>query len=139
MPKVIIKDMGAGLDGTYELDLEFTHRDFRTIKQLAGVRANEVTDALNAGDLDIVVALAEIALRRAGAVHSVEHLWDAKAGAITLEFDEQEVTGSPPLPGSERSSDAGSEPSGAATNDATESSPETSTPDASGIRQPVGS
>ena len=34
MPKVVIKDV-PGLDGEYELDLTFTHRDFRTIKQIA--------------------------------------------------------------------------------------------------------
>ena len=89
MPKVVIKDV-PGLDGEYELDLTFTHRDFRTIKQTAGVRANEVMDAINAGDLDIIVALAEIALQRSGKPHSVEQLWDSEAGSITLDVSADE-------------------------------------------------
>ena len=135
MPKVVIKDV-PGLDGEYELDLTFTHRDFRTIKQIAGVRANEVMDSINAGDLDIIVALAEIAIQRSGKPHSVDQLWDAEAGSITLDVSADEMEEDTLPPPSEpvdepRTSD---EPvsSGIATNGSTEHSPETVTLDSSG-------
>ena len=96
MPNVTIKDL-YNLDGEYPLDLVFTHRDFRDIKRIAGVRANEVEDALNAGDVDIIVALAAIALRRAGKPFDVEQLWDAPTGNIRLDLTEEEQqTDSPP-------------------------------------------
>ena len=130
MPKVIINGV-HGLDGEYELDLVFTHRDFRTIKQVASVRANEVMEALNAGDLDIVVAIAEIALQRAGVEHSVDQLWDAEAGSLTLALDE-EADVSPPPPSDDESRSDSAPTSGVATNGATEPSPETSPPSVSG-------
>ena len=137
MPKIIITGV-PGVDGEYDFDMTFTHRDFHTIKQVAGVRANEVQDALEGGDLDIVVAMAEIALRRAGVAHSVDDLWDAEAGAITLDVADVEETDVdiPPSPEDEPRSDDEKPSSGHATNGATEPSPETSTLADSGIPLP---
>lgn len=133
MPKIVITGV-PGLDGAYELDMTFTHRDFHTIKQVAGVRANEVQDALEGGDLDIVVAMAEIALRRANVPHSVDQLWDSEAGGITLDVsDVEDEADNPPEPeGAPRSDDA-KPSSGLSTNGATDASLETSTHDSSGI------
>lgn len=82
------------LDGEYELPsiLTLSHRENHIIKQETGVRAGEIREALAAGDQDIVVALALIALRRAGKGEVVEFrdlLWDA-VGGITLDFTEEE-------------------------------------------------
>ncbi len=122
MPKIVIKDV-PGLDGEYELDLAFTHRDFRTIKQLTGVRANEVMDALEAGDLDIIVAIAEIALQRAGKQHSVEQLWDAQAGSLVLDVEDMEAEASPPPSADVPRNEEDSPSSGLSTNGDTEPSP----------------
>lgn len=139
MPKIIITGV-PGLDGEYDLDMTFTHRDFHTIKQVAGVRANEVEEAVENGDMDVIVAMAEIALRRAGKIHSVDDLWDAEAGAITLDVADMEESepDSPPEPEDEPKTDAERPPSGADTNGATEHSPVTLLPLDSGT-QLVGS
>ncbi len=135
MPSIKITGV-PGLDGEYPLDLTFTHRDFRTIKQVAGVRANEVMDAINAGDLDIIVALAEIAMRRAGKSHSIEDLWDSEAGSVVLDVEEEEA--SPPTqPVVENGNEPSSKPSGEDSSSFTEHSPETSSPLSSGTPEPV--
>jgi len=137
MPKIVINDI-PDLAGEYDLDLNFTHRDFRTIKQVAGVRANEVMDAIEAGDLDIVVALTEIALVRAGKPHSVEQLWDATAGSLVLDFgDLEEAEDGPPPSADEPRSDVGSESSGASSSADTEPFQATLTPVSSGTPQLV--
>jgi hypothetical protein len=122
VPKVTIDSL-YNLDGEYDIDLVFTHRDFRDIKKIAGVRANEVMDALNAGDMDIIVALAAIALRRSGKPFDVEQLWDAEAGHIVLDFSDQEVDAGPPpigSDGSEPESNGDSSPSGTPTSEPTD-------------------
>lgn len=132
MPKIVIENV-PGLDGEYPLNLVFTHRDFRTIKEVANVRANEVMDAINAGDLDIIVALAEIALRRAGRSHSIEDLWDSEAGSISLDVtDVEEDPANPPPLESDRKSVGGNESSGNGTSKSTEPFPATSSPASSG-------
>jgi len=137
MPKIVINDI-PDLAGEYDLDLNFTHRDFRTIKQVAGVRANEVMDAIEAGDLDVVVALAEIALQKAGKPHSVEQLWDATAGSLVLDFgDLEEAEDGPPPSADEPRSDVGSASSGASTSDDTEPFPVTFPQLGSGTPQQV--
>ena len=142
MPKIIIEGV-PGLDGEYEFALTFTHRDFRTIKQVSGIRANEVMDALNAGDMDLVVALAEIALQRAGVPHTVDDLWDAEAGSITMDYSADEVEESPPPTApplvDATSSDGEMGSSGGVTSNATDTSPETWTPNGSGTPEPDSS
>jgi hypothetical protein len=98
---------------------------------VAGVRANEVTDALEAGDVDIIVAMAEIALRRAGKVHSIDQLWDSTAGGIVLNVEdleeEAEARPSPPRPEPDDEPSRSSETSGSGppTNGVTDASPAT--------------
>ena len=137
MPKIIISGV-PGLDGEYDLDMTFTHRDFRTVKQVAGARANEVMESLGAGDLDIIVAMAEIALQRSGRPHSIEQLWDAEAGSITLDVaDLEDVASDPPPNEGEPKTSVERLSSGVDTNGATESSPEMSTLEDSGTPQQV--
>lgn len=76
-----------GLDGEYEFDdSRFTMRDFHTIKRLSGIRAGELMDAYLAGDTDLRLALAVIALERNGRVGLEDQLWNAELGAIRLEL-----------------------------------------------------
>lgn len=128
-----------GLDGEYPLDLNsLSNRDFRTVKQMAGVRALEMEDALAAGDNDVMVAFGAIALRRAGRVFREDQLWDAPLGSITYLEDkaegeeeapeEEDPTPSEPQPSAEPSG-ASSGPSSSPTGGAT---PPTSTPNGTG-------
>lgn len=136
MPKIVIKDI-LGLEGEYDLDLEFTNRDFRIIKQTAGVRANEIEDAISAGDIDVYVALAVIALRRAGKEHLVDDLLDAKVGSIRLVDEEEAVPETPPSAEDEPRNGHAPTSSGVGSSGDTVRFPETSTPPGSGIRQPA--
>ena len=127
MEKVIIKGI-APFDGEYDLDLGFFKmREFNIIKKLSGVRAAELEEAIEAGDTDLILAIAAIAVRRGGKPWEefVKLAWEADTGAITVEVDEPVVeadavplTQSPPnesgngtegqpLPSGEISSDGG--------------------------------
>ena len=130
-----------GLDpynGTYPLDLSFNFRDFREIKRITGIRAAEVMEALEAGDLDIVVALASIALRKAGVQHDPEVLFDAQIGSIEIDFGEEEaeVVEDPPTSADETQTDISVGASGSDSSNGMTPSPEISSLDSSGIPLP---
>lgn len=88
-------------DGVYELDYDgqsFSMWDLHMIKKIAGVRAAEFKEATDAGDTDVTVALAVIALRRAGkfeknrALEVADLLMESEAGKIRYhEEDDAEV------------------------------------------------
>lgn len=90
MPKLVIEGIQP-YDGTYDLDTSyFTNRELHTIKRLAGVRAGEVSEALDANDTDVVVAIAIIGLTRAGQSPVEDMIWDAKAGSIKLVSEDEQ-------------------------------------------------
>lgn len=101
-----------GADGRYEIDAEyFTNRELHQIKQISGIRAGELGEAIDAGDSDLLVALAVVALARHGKTVPVDVLWDANAGRIAIEavIDEAalaEVAALPPESGGDAMSDA---------------------------------
>lgn len=85
-------------DGDYPFDFEnLTNRDHHIIKEISGVRGNELEDAFQARDNDLIVAFCEIALRKAGVAVNRDALWDAPVGAIQLVADDEEEQESPPL------------------------------------------
>ena len=131
MPKVRIES-NTTLAGEYELDTTyFTNRELHIIKKESGVRAGELGAALEAGDNDLIVALALIALQRNGKMtsSSAESLWDLPAGRIILDAsDEDEVDASPP----ENGNSAETVPSGSDSLRSGVASPETSHPSSSG-------
>ena len=96
MANVVIKDV-PGLDGSYEMELgRFTLGELRIIKKEAGVRAGEIEDAMRAGDTDLLVAFALIALKRSGREVAPERLWEADSAGIELDLsDEEEVEATP--------------------------------------------
>lgn len=96
MPQIKIEGVPP-YDGVYEIDMNMTNRDLHTIKQVAGVRAGDLNDALEHRDLDLVVALAVNALRRAGKPIDMDTLWDSEAGKILLVGDEADAV-PPPQP-----------------------------------------
>jgi hypothetical protein len=99
----------AGLDGDYEFDdSRFTMRDFHTIKRIAGIRAGELMDAYLAGDTDLRLALAVIALERNGRTGVEEQLWGAELGAIRLELGDGDEESPPAEAAGSKTSSGGS-------------------------------
>lgn len=86
----------------YDLDLaEFSGRETGILKRVGMIRGvSEVPEALRAGDLEVVVALAVIAARRAGVTIDADRLLDAKMGVVTVsvEGEEADESGPPAVP-----------------------------------------
>ena len=111
MLKITITDV-APYDGHYELDPSerpYNGNELHLIKQFAGVRVAELDEAIIAGDYDVYLALATIALWREGKADKrtapllAEQLRDAEAGKLRFEFvaDEETDAGPPSQSGSE--------------------------------------
>lgn len=107
------REVTIKIDGReYPLSLEFTNRDLHTIKQIAGVRPAEIQDAMASGDVDVFVALAVCALRKAGATRpTLEELWDMPVDAIELVSpdDEQDPTPAAASPDTQPTGASGSQ------------------------------
>lgn len=79
-------------DGDWEFDASyFTMREFHTIKKVTGLRGGELSDAIESGDMDVVVGLAVVALQRNNIDVNPERIWDAKGGSISFIADEGDV------------------------------------------------
>lgn len=81
----------------YVLDCtEFTAREVGVIKRIGNVKGLlDVGPALESGDLELIVALAIIAAKRAGVTLDPEALLDGKAGVVKLSIPTPEG-GDPP-------------------------------------------
>jgi hypothetical protein len=91
MPKINIDAKDSRIDGSYELDFEFDGDEIHLIKVHAGVRLAEMGAAIEAGDYDLIVALAKIALDRNGRDDvTLEQLMKLKLGAIQMDDTEAE-------------------------------------------------
>lgn len=91
MDKIVISNVPP-YDGEYEVDVSyFTNRELHEIKRLTGVRAGELQDAFDAGDSDLIVAIAAIALKRAGKQVVDDLLWDAEAGSVMFVAGEDDA------------------------------------------------
>jgi hypothetical protein len=98
------------IDGvSYETPQKYSYKDLSTIKRIAGVRGAEVSAALDAGDADVIIAIAVIVLERAGLTPDIEKLYALDAGAIVAKDDPAEGDALPPaaagedLPGNGKS------------------------------------
>lgn len=92
-PKVdtLIVEGLDGLSGRYEFDIVamltegspdcLTNREAHKVKQMTGIRAGELMDAMTAGDSDVLVALAWVVLTRRGKRVDEEVLWDSPMGS----------------------------------------------------------
>ena len=97
MAKILIESDNPNLNGSFEFDPSyFTNRELHTLKQEAKVRAGEIMDAFAAGDTDLLVVFAHIALRRAGRDIPIDALWDLEAGKITFDVGEKAADVRPP-------------------------------------------
>jgi len=92
MPRITITGLDSRVDGSYDLDLEdsFNGNELHLIKKYAGVRVGEISEAMGAGDYDLVVCLTKIAIDRSGKDVPMERLMEAKVGAIQFEQTDAE-------------------------------------------------
>lgn len=116
-------------DGTFDLDLDarpLNHWDTHVIKNIADVRGGQLSDALAEGDTDLIVALAVIALERAGKITKKEIMeardviYEAPLGKIALIDDATEEAADavppPSEPAANGDANATNGSSGASTN-----------------------
>jgi hypothetical protein len=95
-----------GASGEYPFDLDerpFTSGELHLLKEISGVRAGELMEAMEAGDTDIMVALAMIVLNRHGKTVPLRLLWESTLGQLTFDFQsepEEEDDDVPPKIGS---------------------------------------
>ena len=108
----IIIDGIHGFDGTYEMsdDIGWTNRELHIIKRISGVRAGEIVEALQAGDNDVIVAIAVIAVRQSGkdwqAFETV--VWESESGSIIVP-DKEDDDAVPSIPSPPPADSGGSE------------------------------
>lgn len=76
----------------YPMPESFTYREMGVIKRITGLRAGELEEALTAGDVDVIVALAVIAGTRAGDTVSADDFENLEFGAIEIADDEERPT-----------------------------------------------
>ena len=80
-------------DREYSFAPPFTNRELHTIKRIAGVRSAEIQQAYEAGDNDLLICLALIAVQRAGAARpTLDELWDMPVGAISVVVPDEDPT-----------------------------------------------
>lgn len=99
MDKFIVTGIPA-FNGDYPIDIgTFTMRELQIIKRMSGVRAGELEEAFNAGDTDLILAIAVIAVRRSGkAWEQFEAIaWESELGAIEFHSDEEVAADAVPL------------------------------------------
>lgn len=117
MDRIVIKGV-PGFDGEYPLDLSeqwFNNAELHIIKRISGVRVAELSEALEAGDNDLLIAFAIAAVRRSEKFqkHDLakfeELLWEADGGSIDFVVeDDQSLPPASPLP-SEPATNSGSD------------------------------
>lgn len=116
-------------DGSYRCDGPYLVEEIRVFKRLGNILPDGIGDALVAGDVDAVISLAIIGLRRAGQPVIEEILLKSELGKIMLEPSPDEVDAVPPPQMSEPPTTRPSEPtssSGASGSSDGESQPEKS-------------
>lgn len=125
MPHIVVKD--DPYKGRYEFDPSFNMAEMHTIKRISGLRGAEIWDGFKAGDTDLRVAFAVIALERAGHEVDESFLWKKDVSGIQLDLGSggEEEEKLPPAPA------AGSTPSSGGDSTAS-SDPQGSGPSATG-------
>ncbi len=79
-------------DGEYQFDdFSFTNRELYDIKQLSGLRASELIEALDANDTSAYVGVGMVVLRRHDKVLEADDLWNAKVGSIRIDIGQDDA------------------------------------------------
>lgn len=74
----------------FDISPPFTNRELHLIKKVSGIRAGELFDAMENGDTDLIVALAHVAVKRAGRHQpTLDMLWDLAPGEIEVSDPDQ--------------------------------------------------
>lgn len=132
MDKFIVNDMIPSFAGVYPIELGgWTMRELNIIKRISGYRGGELAEGFAAGDTDLLLAVAVIAVRRNNRDwETFEKIaWDVDADFLTFENGDVKEAADEPDPLSENGSN-GNEPgptalSGLPSPDDGENSPET--------------
>lgn len=69
----------------------YTYREMSRIKTITGLRAGEIQQALEAGDSEVIIAIAVIAAERSGDTIDINKIEDLEFGAISV-ADEPDPT-----------------------------------------------
>ena len=81
-------------DGVYTLNIaELTNGEYRRIKQMSGYTLIEYPDAIKRVDTDWITAVAAVAAARNHGLVQEEIFWNAEAGAVTLDFSDEQPEG----------------------------------------------
>jgi hypothetical protein len=78
--------------GTFELPTEFTFRELKTIKTVAGCLPAQIEEALDQGDTGIVCALVIIAAYRSGKTITEEMVLDWSITDVEFVDDDEDET-----------------------------------------------
>lgn len=138
MDKFVVNDRIPAFAGEYPIELGgWTMRELNIIKRISGYRGGELAEGFAAGDTDLLLAIAVIAVRRNNRDWEVfeKIAWDTDADFLTFENGDEEEAADEPDPLNETASSGnGSEPtalSGPRSLDGGDDSPATS-PQATG-------
>lgn len=85
MPALLIEGIPPW-DGRYEFDWGFTNLELHRIKEISGVRAGELAEALAASDAAVIVAVAKIVLDRNHKHVDVDELWGGDGGSLRIDL-----------------------------------------------------
>lgn len=140
-PKLTITGHGV-YDGDYPFDFDkpFTMRELHILKRISGARAGELSEAFAAGDSDVLLAVAVIAVRRTRpdweAFEAIA--WEAEAGLLELVFPEDDADDPPSTlrqqPGEPGNSNDSTTSTGAGSSNGSASYPEPN-PEATGTSE----
>ncbi len=98
MPHLVIDGVFPAWDGRYEFpDFSLSNGELYRIRQISGVRAAELIEALEANDTAAYVAFADVMLTRHGVTFELQYLWNAKVGSLSLDMGEDDAD-PPPQP-----------------------------------------
>jgi hypothetical protein len=100
--KVVVSQIPP-YDGEYEFDdRAFSTRELRWIKQIAGYLPMKLSEGLEGGDADVLIALTVIAMKRAGKItreqvlEVADRIADEPMDGAKIQFIGEEDDASPP-------------------------------------------
>ncbi len=101
-------------DGEYEFESfsDGTNREYHRIKEISGVRAGELIEALSAGDTGAWVAWSVVVLARHGKLVDPDDFWDVPENAIDWKPNKADDADPPTQPPSGKGTTSPAETSG---------------------------